>query len=1504
MNSEKGKNRWFKGTLYFLFGLLIILFSCTVIVAKSSRIQTFLTKKIISSVKENLGVDIEVKKVELELIKSVVLKDVLIKDHHQDTLAFISDLSIDINLFEFSELNISLDELDIEKSKFNLITYQGEEKSNLSVFLSKLKKDSTQNKSKTNLNLIVDDLSIDDLDVKIVNQNKSKKVAKVDYADLSFKNIDLDASDIFTDLKNHKLILDEASFLFSDVLQMNLSTSFSMTEELMSVEDLIISTDKSSITINDKLSFNKISNFKSFNDSINHELKLNVNSNVQDLAYFVPLKNTSNKDFSLSLDAKGSLNDLILNKLNVDLIEGSNINIQGEVKNVAKIKEAEFDIKTRDLNLAVKDYNWAMSMFKDNVVENKYLNKLKVINGELSINGEFEKGVLKLDVNTKYGGLKTETLYKNVSGHYELAGNLSSNTFLLGAFIANKDLGTIGLNYDYKLSGDSLNLNYRGEGGLSHVYFKNYRYNNVDLDVSGDKKALAYDVKLDDENGRVYAEGVVSFLEDSIKIQSQGRAKKVYPTRLGLMKRDSSLRVSAGFFTSFYLFDNNEEVEGVFRLDRFKFKETFYKYEMDGMSLEMSNQGETKKLEVVSDWIDATVKGEYEFKDLGKAFNNWVYEYLPGMKEKSKPVHAKLDLNCDVYDFYPIARIFALPFKCDEIQISGNWDNNYTLVNGLSIKLNGLVVQDQRWENLNLKASSNKESIELGFKVDTIRFGKKLYLANINVGSSVRDNEVKSRISWNNGDTLLSSGELKGNLRFSSYPKLKLDLNHSNFWLDSLHWKISTDSAIAFDSSKVVIPHFALVNNEQRLEVDGVFGETEEDKLLMSLDSFKIQTFEPLLNLIKLNIKGTANGEIEVLAAKSNPQTTGEITIPDFRINNLREQTFVLKSSYDHDLKKVSIDSYIKDRRTKSLHIHGDYYPMKKTNSLDMKVGFEKFNSKMISNYFESFTSSMRGLFYGEIDLVGTPSDFYLLGDVELKSLKMKIDYLGREFGGNGIVSFTEEGLQFNDFLLSDNNGSEGRINGKIKHRMFSNMSFDLNIGLEKFLCLETTKQDNELFYGKAVVTGDVFITGDQDFIILNIDAKTDSKIDEIYNERTKKIEKQIIETSLNIPLDSESDLSKAEFLTFVQNEDEKNKEVKKEADKFTGMEVNMDIDVNPEAEIKLIFDSKVGDEIRARGNSKLKMSVNSFGKFAMYGNYEIVEGDYLFTLKSVINKKFKLEKGSSVVWTGDPYNAHMNVIANYDVKTSAFDLLKYTVDQSAGDQASQQRYDEIKDRYGKNTLVQCEMTMIGSLLQPEITMDLKFPEMDEATKIEVANLINTEDEEMRQIFSLMLWGKFMAPSSVSTAGGSGYLNSGISTTTNELISNQLDLWLSQMSDYWDLGFNYENDNSGLGNSEVSVEVGKQVNERLNLSGNVGVASNEQSSGMIGEFEVDYRLSQNVNVKAYSENNNNDPSNVNGSTQGVSVQYQKEFDQVSELIDPIKELKLIWTRLENYFGNR
>ena len=148
-------------------------------------------------------------------------------------------------------------------------------------------------------------------------------------------------------------------------------------------------------------------------------------------------------------------------------------------------------------------------------------------------------------------------------------------------------------------------------------------------------------------------------------------------------------------------------------------------------------------------------------------------------------------------------------------------------------------------------------------------------------------------------------------------------------------------------------------------------------------------------------------------------------------------------------------------------------------------------------------------------------------------------------------------------------------------------------------------------------------------------------------------------------------------------------------------IELDFNFDIDTDAEIEIILDRSSGHAMKGRGIGSMQMNINTLGKFEMKGDFIIQEGDYNFMYGGLIDKKFKVEKGGTIRWEGDPMNAILNLVATYKTTANPSVLL-----ESAS----------INRKVDTNVSI----LLNGNLSNPELDFDINFPNVSSVLKSEI----------------------------------------------------------------------------------------------------------------------------------------------------------------------------------------
>ncbi len=245
---------------------------------------------------------------------------------------------------------------------------------------------------------------------------------------------------------------------------------------------------------------------------------------------------------------------------------------------------------------------------------------------------------------------------------------------------------------------------------------------------------------------------------------------------------------------------------------------------------------------------------------------------------------------------------------------------------------------------------------------------------------------------------------------------------------------------------------------------------------------------------------------------------------------------------------------------------------------------------------------------------------------------------------------------------------------------------------------------------------------------------------------------------------------------------------------------------------------------------------------------------------------------------SGDPYDAQLDLYAAYAISADIKELIQT----------------ENSLRVPVNVL----MHLQGSLMQPEIQLSLELPNLTNQEATQIVSYIKTiqydEQELNKQVFSLMVFNRF-AP--IGGSLGSELTNTGVTTSVSELISNQLNYWLSQaINDK--LSVNINTNNFQDVNLLVSA---KLFNDRVRIERDGAIVNTERSNATLGNISVIIKLLPSEKrvldpgerpgelVLEVFNRESLDASLQNTNQTGLGVFFKKDFDNLVDLLKKRKK---------------
>lgn len=752
-----------------------------------------------------------------------------------------------------------------------------------------------------------------------------------------------------------------------------------------------------------------------------------------------------------------------------------------------------------------------------------------------------------------------------------------------------------------------------------------------------------------------------------------------------------------------------------------------------------------------------------------------------------------------------------------------------------------------------------------GVQVSQMKAGPRLVMDQLALDLQGADNIFVTDLRANQ---VKSQTEIKLKLRtlFASNGSIRssIDPEVSMFSIQGDTLTFNVNDSLIWDNQELSIYNLVLQNDNQYFHLRGTVSDKKNSELNFSVSQLSLGILSELYPL-SFDVAGKFNAEVRGFNLLKKPRFEFRSRIDDFALNEYAYGQISINSQWQDQQDQVDLDAILQKDQDTTLILSG-YYSLVDTvspifMSLETEGGFPL-------NYVDPFVEGQLYNVGGNVSLEefvvkGPPDDLTITGVGHFEKASFGISYFQTEYSFNGKIVFDNTFIQFPRLRLYDQRQKSADLHGLIRHKGLREFEFNLQLdSMNNFLVMDTRKQDNETFYGKLFLKdGIANITGNLDRISVQAIASTGNN------------------SSLKIPVTDYEDFGKPDYIYFVNKDDSKNEDRPVNTD-LQGFELDLTILATKDAEVELIFDERIGDVIRAKGAGSINMYINESGDFTMNGEYEIIEGSYLFTSQNVINKKFTVKEGGKIKWSGDPFDAELDLRAAYPVRAD----LKYLFQSSSS----------------IRTNVNVLMHMEGLLSKPEIGLSIELPSIrgaDAENAISYLQNIHFDEQELnKQVFSLMVFNRF-AP--IGGDLGDNLAGIGVTTSISELLSNQLNLLLSQVTgDNVDVNVN-TSDFQDL-NLLVSARL---FDDRVTIERDgtlVQSSSNESSRFSIGNIRIILKLlpSPNSSISSASSSSemvmevftrDNFNANAQGSSftqnqTGLGIFYKKDFDRLSDLL--------------------
>lgn len=1456
--------------LSFKITLLAVLALLVFFAIRNSRVQNYVAIQLTDFLGNTLQTDFTIGSASYNIFKKLNFHDVLIKDLQGDTLLYTNKLSINWKRLNRKKRELTIKRISFDNAYINFYLPSDSAPINLQFIIDHI--ENNKDTSKTKLTMNIKKIDFNNSVFRFRDMSKPTDSDKLTPSDMYFREFNVSIRDFKKASDTISMHISDLSFTDHSGFHLEkMESDFSVHKTFMKFNDLYIKTRYSDI--NSSHFYLTFENFQSigkgrfpyaaiFNARLNKSRLL-----ISDLGYFAPALKQLKNYITLETSITNSINNLKLSNTRLAFGELSEIAGNFEFNGLPDTKNTFmfFDINhlvthADDIaGISIGNKTPKIPQMLHNLDTITYKGKFTGFPGDFVTYGKFGSSLGNISTDIL---LRPDTL-KNV--YYK--GNIKAKNFMAGKLLSkNNDIGRTSFNM--QVEGTNFrNNSFRSntKGTFDYIEYRNYPVKDISLNGLLTEKRFNGELTINDSNLDFNFNGEIDFTQEIRKYKFNAQVNHANLSKLNIVKSDPNYTIS--FIIKANATGNAfNNVNGEVNILNAFFSNTQGQLQLYDIALTAFNRADSNYLGINSEIIDGNMTGNFMLDKFNQSVYRFIQRYLPSVngsrKYQKHSFHGNFKLDVELKNIRPVVEYFAPEYSvANNSKISMQFTDSDKPFNML-LQSNEITYKKYRCKNLYINALANDSALTIETGCERLTLNEQIHLENFTLLSSIQNDSIALTNRWHNWDTLVSRGNIQAWLLLDKNPgnKLRYALNvapSEMVFSDSL-WNINHSSFI-IDTNKIRINHFSLEHNNQKIVANGLLNKNTSDSISLHFQHYNLSNINHLLGKNQNLLQGKLNGYAVLTHINKVPNLFTELNINNLVVNKQEFGNAELNTIWNDKDNSLNLNANIFKGRLNTINILGKYQPFN-GHAITASITFNKLRLSVLNPYISSIFSDLRGLLSGRISVGGSLQQPLLNGHLNMLKTSFIVNFLNTRYSFSDKIDLSNNKILFNNIEIFDTDGNTAYLNGAINNEYLKNFNLDLNIETNNFLCINTTYSNNPLYYGTAYSTGLIEINGPTNKLALNITARTDPK------------------TVFNIPLQDNANVHEYNFISFnTKKQEEKPIFIRNEAASEANLNMNFDLQVTPDAEIQIIFDSKVGDIIKSRGEGNINMQINTQGKFNMYGEYNISEeGTYLFTLKNIINKKFTVKPGSSITWKGDPAKADIDMIAVYHTKTSLAPLFN-TEEESA--------------IYDRSTRVNCLLKMTGNLNQPDIQTGLEFPNVDVTARSDIERQLDFNDtEEINKQFLALLTINAFLPEGKYNFDRAGR-SSGISTTT-ELLSNQLSNWLSQFSKQFDFGidYNYQDPESDA-SDEIALNVSTQLwNNRVNINvaGNYSNNSQTQENTNIGDFEVDVKLNKSGKLRFKAFNQSEDDysdQNLNDRTQGIGFFYQEEFNSISDLFD-------------------
>ena len=1279
--------------------------------------------------------------------------------------------------------------------------------------------------------------------------------------------------------KDENLSFNLDNFQFKDKSGLDLKV-FEVNTKLnnngVTLNDIRLKVNNSLLYADLKLDYKTIQEFINSPDLA--QLNLDVNEVKIDLAdayLFSPelrqnpnFKALTKHQFAGNFNLTGNLNELQVPKFDLKWGKNTSLTFNGNLSQVTDVDKIGVDLK----NYRFKSSKVDISEFISEDDLGISIPKSVVLLGNFRKNGE--RFSTQSELQIPEGSINLDGHFTNANTiEYDL--NLIVNSLKLGDILQNPDIGELSMTVNSDGKGNTIeSLTAQFSSTIDSIRYRNYTFSEMALNgkILEGKGDLKFDY--DDDNLKFNILSKLDLDKSSSQIDTEIDLEGIRTQKFGLSDKDLRARVLAKI--QFKGNPSNFSLDGQFTDGLVIYDDV--SYNLGKINFTSLIDSTRTRVDISSPFLnlnlDANASIENSLEALQNHFKKHFETDFTEIESVSKsPV--KVEVGLDFIETPILSEVFIKGIqKMDTLKSNFSFDEEKRLLTS-SLNLPYFNFNDNEINGLRLNLNSGDNAFTVNFGFDNIKAGP-LDIAQTEILGEFKNQRLDLNLKALKDDKVFFNSSIA--TTFEEDELYRIKVSPDSLVLSGLLWSIPENNQILYQKDSIQVSDFVVSRKGQEIKITDDL-DLNKSHVGLAFKNFKLSSILNYFNPDEALANGDLQGDFIIIEPFSSNGLVSNLKVDNLKITQVPLGNLKLKAV------AVSEKDYKLDLSLKDAGIDFDAEGLydTKTSQVDFDVALNKLEMKTIEDFATDYIKDANGVLNGEFKINGDLNDLDYDGFLAFKDATFNLKSLNSIFVlEDEKLSLNKNKIIFNDFKIENADGNSFKSDGNVTFEDLTNPIFDLQFEAQDFQVLNTTQEDNDLYFGKLVFDAKAKLKGDLNVPKLNLDLTV----------------KDVSDLTYIIP-ETQASIEERDGIVVFVNKENPNDILTQPDDKamnaiITGVDLKSNIKIQNQSKINIILDKRTGDHVNIQGGGDFKFDMTPTGNMNLVGLYNVTQGSVELNFYNIVKRKFEISPTSSVSWNGNPYDADLDIRAIYKIETSASSLM---ASQTAGENVA------IRNSYKQKLPFLVFLDVNGELSSPVLSFKLDMPEEKQGaingSVYGRVNQVNQQDDLLnRQVFSLLVLNKFYPES--GSDGSQGGAASLARENINQALSDQLNAFSDKLTKNTGISLNFDlnsytdyQSNSAQNRTDLDVTAQKKLmDDRLVVeAGSQMNVEGQQRPGegqaVIGNVSVDYLLTEDGRWKIRGFRKSEYENVIDGQVfiSGIALIFTREFNKFRVLWD-------------------